>query len=449
MIIETRSSKEVKLKNIIRLKVIDVKNVKNISRGRLTTNSEFETIENSDIVGFYGQNGSGKTAMVEAFKLFKNLISISKLPNISRHLMHSGKNFIGLEFELLIRNRFGEYIVKYSSNLKIENDIYVLSLESLYYKENKKGKRFKTLVLKEEDEIFLRNANINKIKEDIRLKLMVSNEISKINSTSFILRSENFKIYEEMFLEHEVEIIKNIAIDFNRDFHVIDNEEQGLVLANVLMPFNIDFNDKYSLEKSMLLNRNSYRKIVEVIEQINIVLEKMIPELKIIVNEINIETGTSGEEQIRFEFLSSSGGINLPLRCESDGILKLISILSTLISVYNNPNATIVIDELDAGVFEYLLGEILEVIDAGGKGQLFFTSHNLRILEVLDNKSIWFTTLNADNRLIQLKGVKKYSNARDIYLRAVQLGGQNEELYKTTNHYDIKKAFRKAGELDV
>ena len=30
--------------------------------------------------------------------------------------------------------------------------------------------------------------------------------------------------------------------------------------------------------------------------------------------------------------------------------------------MYNNPSVCVVIDELDAGVFEYLLGEILQII---------------------------------------------------------------------------------------
>ena len=104
--------------------------------------------------------------------------------------------------------------------------------------------------------------------------------------------------------------------------------------------------------------------------------------------------------------LSANHDAALPLRSESGGTLKIISILSTLIAVYNNPNACVVIDELDAGIFEYLLDEILEVLNENAQGQLFFTSHNLR---------------------------------------AVQLGGQEEAIYAETNLYDIKTAFRKAG----
>jgi hypothetical protein len=182
------------------------------------------------------------------------------------------------------------------------------------------------------------------------------------------------------------------------------------------------------------------------INQINIVLKTIIPGLEIEVNDLHSQTTYKGEDGVRVEFLTNKTKVPLPLKCESAGALKIISMLSALISVYNNPNACVVIDEFDAGVFEFLLGEILEVIDEKGLGQLIFTSHNLRILEVLNHKNLWFTTTNEENRYIQLKGVKNFSNARDIYLRAVQLGGQNEEVYKRIKPFKIKKAFKMAGE---
>ena len=46
------------------------------------------------------------------------------------------------------------------------------------------------------------------------------------------------------------------------------------------------------------------------------------------------------------------------------------------------------------GVFEYLLGEMLNIISEKGKGQLIFTSHNLRPLETIDKGFIAFTTTN-------------------------------------------------------
>ena len=49
------------------------------------------------------------------------------------------------------------------------------------------------------------------------------------------------------------------------------------------------------------------------------------------------------------------------------------------------------IDELDSGIYEYLLGECLEVMQDKAKGQLIFTSHNLRPLEILENDSLLYT----------------------------------------------------------
>lgn len=65
------------------------------------------------------------------------------------------------------------------------------------------------------------------------------------------------------------------------------------------------------------------------------------------------------------------------------------------------------IDELDAGIFEYMLGELLDIFGKSAKGQLIFTSHNLRALEML--------------------------------------GGQDEQIYEETDSLKIARAFRKAG----
>ncbi len=113
--------------------------------------------------------------------------------------------------------------------------------------------------------------------------------------------------------------------------------------------------------------------------------------------------------------------------------------------MYNDSSVLIAIDELDAGVFETLLGALLHTIEETGKGQLIFTSHNLRPLEVLDKKNIVFTTANPDNRYIRLKNVKDRNNLRDIYIRALNLGGQDEELSTEMHEVDIRRSLRKAG----
>lgn len=123
---------------------------------------------------------------------------------------------------------------------------------------------------------------------------------------------------------------------------------------------------------------------------------------------------------------------------------KIISILQLLIVLYNNSSITVAIDELDSGAFEYLLGEMLKIISEKGKGQLIFTSHNLRPLETLDKGFIAFTTTNQNNRYIRFTNVKTNNNLRDFYYRTIILGGQTEDIYKETNNIQIALALKEA-----
>ena len=135
----------------------------------------------------------------------------------------------------------------------------------------------------------------------------------------------------------------------------------------------------------------------------------------------------------------------IPIRMESGGIIKIISILNALIQAFGNPSICLAIDELDAGIFEYMLGELLDIFQNSAKGQLIFTSHNLRALEMLDKESIMFSTTNPENRYIHMKNVKGSNNLRSMYIRSITLGGQDEIIYEGTDSLEIARAFRKAG----
>ncbi|MBR3771708.1 MAG: ATP-binding protein, partial [Clostridium sp.] len=96
-------------------------------------------------------------------------------------------------------------------------------------------------------------------------------------------------------------------------------------------------------------------------------------------------------------------------------------------------------------IFEYLLGQIIETMQEYGEGQIIFTSHNLRALEVLENESLIFTTTDELNRYSTLKYIKNTQNKRLSYLRTIYLGGRDLEFYKKTSQSKIKRALRKSG----
>ncbi|KAA0965627.1 ATP-binding protein [Sporosarcina sp. ANT_H38] len=441
------------MKSIVRVTNVEITNLKNVKKGEFHTNSTFNTLEKADVIGFYGQNGSGKTAAVEAFNLLKTLLSANNdapLPKITSNLLYFNEKTIRLLFKFIVENQFGEFLVNYSVSLSAGKGRYQVVEEQVVYREHNENEPFKVLMKKTGRDLTIGIKQSHEMNESERVSSIVAKRMAVSNATSFVFREELKEVFEELLEENEIEIMKNLTDDFNHDLHIIDTVQYGLLVANLVMPFSVHLKRKrghipYEMVDTMVLPLDLFETIDQVVSQTNIVLQTIIPGLLIKIRQINKQKLSDGSEGVRFEFLSKKGEIELPLRSESEGTLKIISILSTLIAVYNNPNACVVIDELDAGIFEYLLGEILEVLHENAQGQLFFTSHNLRILEVLPIRNLWFTTLNPEDRYHQLKGVEKLSNARDIYLRAIQLGGQDEEIYAETNLYDIKTAFRKAG----
>ena len=187
------------------------------------------------------------------------------------------------------------------------------------------------------------------------------------------------------------------------------------------------------------------QRIEETINSINYALTAIVPSLKILLKTTSEKIDVKGNVLYNVELISERDGRQFPTRFESEGIKKIISILSCLVSVYNNPMTSLVVDKLDSGVFEYLLGEILGIMATEARGQLIFTSHNLRAFEILDNCNIICSTTNPKNRYVRLSGVQPNNNKRDFYIRSLSLGGQKESLYNGEDLENLGYAFRKAG----
>lgn len=463
-----------KLDSVVRIQEIEVENFKNVLNGVITFESYkkrnfFQDSHNSDIVGLYGQNGSGKTSLVEAIDILKSVLLGQKLSNNIRNLISYDKKYCRLKFTFLIKLDKKKYIVKYGFKLiyNAEEDKIEVLEETLKYSEidvaNKKILSTKSIIEfnMNDKTIFkpLKNYNLIVNNNVNRTELIVAKELAKENSTSFIFSKRCIKLFKESFKnENKVFIdIINSLYNFGLKSFVIKNDYLGHIDLGTIMPFSFSVkNEKgvaqgtiaFSLFETNRVPINIFNILDKIIIQINTVLSSLIPGITIKIKEINEELMENGNVGKVFELLSVRENVKIPLKYESDGIKKIISILSALIAMYNNENICIVIDEMDSGIFEFLLGELLRVLKEKAEGQLIFTSHNLRALEVLDKNDIIFTTTNPNNRYIKMKNVKKTNNLRDFYLREIFLGNQKEPIYNKTKSYAISRAFRKAGNYE-
>ena len=249
-------------------------------------------------------------------------------------------------------------------------------------------------------------------------------------------------------------LIESLVRYGNYELFVINTANAGIISMNML-PITFKYeegsrgavgNILIPLEEAVPIPEEAVKTVEHVITSMNVVLAQIIPGLTIRIETLGEMVFANGNKGIKIQLMSLKNEKAIPLKYESEGIKKIISILQLLIVVYNRSSITVAIDELDAGVFEYLLGELLCIISEKGKGQLIFTSHNLRPLETLDRGFIAFTTTNPSNRYIRMSNIKDNNNLRDFYFRDIILGEQSEELYDPTNNSEIALAFREAGE---
>lgn len=457
------------MKSKIRIESILIEGIKNVEHGELSfqevsRNDKYSFDECNSILGIYGQNGSGKTAALESAKLLKKILSGEKLPSDIGHYISNESHHAKIECTFYVESNSLKQLLTYSFEIAPtdhnyhEFDIICEKLISKDFSdENQKWLRKRTLVEVRNNNIVLKKL-VDKLSNEDYIGLKVAKEIEV--GSSFLFQERNFShIVSGLKNKGEEDLInalKSLNMYAKINLMIIENDVMGSIGFNTRMPVNVYLFDNHSLKlgrisvnllKPSELPKDIFIDFEKVIAQIDIVLNAIIPNLNIEIMNKKEQMLKDGSNGYSFEVVSKRNGRYIPLRYESEGIKRIISVTSSLIAMYNDPSICLMIDEFDSGIFEYLLGEIVEIICESAKGQFIFTSHNLRVFEKLPYRSIILTTTNPYNRYIRFSGVKTNNNVRDFYYTAIMLGGQKEVLYNETKNYKIKRAFRKAGKM--
>ncbi len=459
----------------VKLVSLEIKNLKNVLNGKIEFPIEDGGFsETADIVGIYGQNGSGKTAVIDSLLLLSIIMRGYQLLGYYVDLINTESTscsfVVKFAIEVESKRFYVTYSLEISRNEYSKNHIGISSEKLAIAKIFSDGKQGRTNTFFEyskkntkENPFEPKNMFDNIIKGDQKnlLDCLLSREIAIKDNTSFLFGKSFIDLLKKSLKEADdfVKILDAIKSYASDNFFVATNASSSLVSNSDIIPLTV----KYKLKGSKLGTKvvpvkqggpgsadiKGYKDIEQGIKSLSCVMSSLVPGLKIKVKNLGKKILDSGEEGIQYELVSQRNGKQIPFHCESDGIKKLFSIMNAIICAYNNASCCVAIDEFDSGVFELLLGDILRVFKEGGEGQLIFTSHNLRPLEVLDKKNIVFTTANPKNRYIFMKNIRPSNNLRDCYLRALGLGGQDEELMVEHDESEIRSAFRDAGEIYV
>lgn len=478
----------------VRIHSISIYDFKNIEHGEIDFTNTRKPYWAS-VLGLYGQNGSGKTSLINAIFILKAALSGSPLPADVSNLIRVGAEFAKLSFKFRISDtEDSTYSADVIYEFKIRKETTQASISftkpksnfycqifdekisfclNTKYGQTRKASWLDTTSASPFGPLPKRKLLLNAVTEKTFHGLIVARMLAASTSQSFIFSQqlldslvtadspwEKIKTLQSLpsatvLAELLSDSLKRLCFFGRYELFVFDTTLAGLISLNTI-PLHIGLNtanQKQEQSGGILLSLNGQTTIAnqavpfveKTIEQLNIVLMKIVPGLKISVEKTGTEYGKDGELWTNVQLMSLKNETPIALAYESEGIKKIISVLHLLICFFNKQSFTVAIDELDSGIFEYLLGQLLSVLSEQGHGQLIFTCHNLHPLETIDKGFIAFTTTDPKNRFIRLTNVKETNNLRDLYFRNIVLGDESELLYDATSKGQIAYALMRAG----
>ena len=431
----------VKAKNFKSLKDIEF----NLNKTKTKTNQ---------FISIYGENGSGKTNIVELFKFLQQSamaraidIAMNKLPkeffemqeeiedkmpteirqifqlslDLKEYRMLDEKGETEIEYGFKINNKEGFYYIKFNNEIVEEKLYYMAGKQRAYLFELKKedGKIIKTL----NKNIFMNNKYNGELID----------EIDKYWGKYSFLSLLSFEMVEKNKEYIDTNISKNIIEIIDKIWKMTVHVDKGIskIMPNIFKKAQkLDNIQKGYIEKNKFNELNKYENIL------NIFFTQAYADIKEVKYNI-----TEKENKIYYElyFNKKIGGEikAIPSKMESEGTRRILNQFDTLIG--SLLGETVIIDEIDNGIHDVLMKNIIMSIKDEITGQLIITTHNTLLLEILPKEYIYIlsTDYNGNKTINSIKDyeikIQKNNNARDLYFKGV-FGG-----IPTTDYIDFEE----------
>lgn len=431
----------VKAKNFKSLKDIEF----NLNKTKTKTNQ---------FISIYGENGSGKTNIVELFKLLQQStmsratdIAMNKMPkefwkiqeemsdqlpteirqifqlsfNLKEYRMLDEEEPTEIEYGFKINDNDGFYYIKFDDEI-IE--------EKLYYMAEKQ--RAYLFQINKENNKIIKNLNKNIfINEKYNEELI--DGIDKYWGKYTFLSLLSFEAIEKNKDYIDNNISKNIMEVIDKIWSMTVHVDKGalkIIPDGFVKVRKLNNIQKGIVEKDKLPEIKKYENVL------NIFFTQAYADIKEVKYKINEK-----EDRIHYElyFYKMIGGQikSIPSKLESDGTRRILNQFDTIIG--SLLGETVIIDEIDNGIHDVLMKNIIMSIKDEITGQLIITTHNTLLLEILPKEYIYIlsTDYNGNKTINSIKeyGIKiqKNNNARDLYFKGV-FGG-----IPTTDYIDFEE----------
>lgn len=431
----------IKAKNFKSLKNIEF----NLKRTKNITN---------DFIAVYGENGSGKTNLVELFKFLQQMTiartfdvswnmlpkeffdlkdkMVDKMPmemkpiweltlNLEEYRMLNEEEDTEIEYGFKINGKEGFYSIKFNKEI-VEEKLYffVNKQNGYYFKLSKNGKEIEKEL---NNNIFVNKKYNKELEENIEkywgkysFLSLITFEMKDKNE-EFIVNNISFKLFEI------INKLISMTVHVNKWFlkFIPDNYIRKLALLDL---------------KEGIVSKNRIDQIKKYEEVLNIFFTQAYADIKSVKYIIEEK-----EDKIKYRlyFNKIIGGDlkSIPIQLESEGTKRIVEEFDTLIGAIMGE--TVVIDEIDNGIHDLLMKNIILSIKDEITGQLIITTHNTLLLEILPKECIYILSTdyegNKNINTIKEYGIKiqRNHNARDLYFKGL-FGG-----IPTTSYVDFEE----------
>lgn len=378
------------------------------------------------IKAIYGENGSGKSAIITAVKIFQDIIcnsqylSESKNQKLLDELINKKTQHYKFKCEFLCRLEKDNIIFAYELQLKKnESGLYEIVYEKLSERSgNYSDSRYKSIYEVSNGKLIFVNAQNENYSMIEKMTYNLLGKSSFLNIYFFNFNNFNkdtvtdstriyvrvcicmvlafiIKVYLDEEDKHELYFIKKV-------FSERIKNDNNYISENVL-----EIMDSLSVTDS-IIPKNNFDIYVEKINNLTAFLRIFKHDLK----SIEIDKKDDGDNY-RCDLNLNYGDYLINKEFESTGIKKLIKLYDCFDAA--SKYGIVFIDEMDSNLNDVYLCKIIEYFMYYGKGQLCFTTHNLDPMSVLKENKYSIDFLSSDNKLVSW--VSKGNATPDNYFK--------------------------------
>jgi hypothetical protein len=338
-------------------------------------------------------------------QIFKTqYLSLSKL--IDNYKMIGNPNPMSIKIGFRINESDGSYLMEFSENKIIREELrYVINeREGVIFSLNNSEKILSPT-------IFFDNDYKNELLDNIEKYWERHTFISILNNEH---NAKNYKYIKKRVSENMFRVL-----DWLSSISIWCKESRRET-AKLAIPMDFMSNLDYGKIKD---KNDKELKICE--KALNIFFTQLYSDIKS-VNYIFTHEKDEFSYELHFNKLISGKIISVPISMESTGTQKLIDIFPSLYTSVSG--GTVFIDEIDSGIHDLLMENIVSNIKDSLKGQIILTTHNTLLMESLLPEETYIINVDMNgNKTIDCvsdykERTQKNNNIRSKYLKGSYSG---------------------------